>query len=69
MTSLSDVYDADKAQTDLGIAAWRVALFIPHPLVGVGYADGSVEDTTAGHVCCTACRIGRPCKTKRKRTV
>lgn len=50
MTTLSDLYDADKARRDPVIARLRREHTIPHPLIGVPYGDGEIPDTTAGRI-------------------
>ena len=50
MTTLSDLYDADKRAAQPGVARLAGDVTIPHPLHGPGYADGLLLDTTAGMV-------------------
>lgn len=40
MTSLSDLYDADRRTVDLEVHRMAADVPIPHPLIGVEYADG-----------------------------
>jgi hypothetical protein len=67
MPQLSDLYDADRRKTWANVERLASVTHIPHPLTGIDYADGSIPDQTAGHIRCVGCRIGRPCKEKRKR--
>lgn len=53
--TLAQLYDGDLYHRDPVAASLRRRVFIPHPLTGVEYGDGRIEDTTAGHVKCFGC--------------
>lgn len=40
-TTLSDIYDPDLRSTEPGVRALAATVMVPHPLVGVAYADGT----------------------------
>ena len=50
MTQLAELYDGDKFRTREDVSMLRELVWAPHPLTGVRYADGIIQDTTAGKV-------------------
>ena len=48
--NLSDLSDGDLAQRDKLVRRLRKNVSVPHPLHNVQYADGVMEDTTAGRI-------------------